>query len=66
MADIELTFTPPATWEELPAEVLARVDRLTEDLAALGADWFLHVAWGDRDHGTHALLATPANARQEH
>lgn len=60
MPDIEITFDPPADFDELPAEVIARIDRLAEDLAALGPDWLLQVIWGDLRDGTNQLTATPA------
>lgn len=66
MADVQLTFDPPAVWDQLPAEVIARIDRLTEDLAELGPEWTVHVSWADPQHITNQIVATPAIPRQEH
>lgn len=63
MPDISLLFNPPAAWDQLPAEVIARIDRLTEDLAELGPHWILHVLWHDHQHGTNQIVARPATTQ---
>jgi hypothetical protein len=64
VTDVQVAFYPATARRHLPAETLAHIDQLTQELAELGPDWLLQAFWGDRRDGINQITAEPATTKE--